>query len=73
METEIQILKCELLKMKDRIELLELEVQMLKRSQHNVGSLADRRAQSLHLYRVEYERQNGNMNCCNDSGEDEID
>ena len=77
METELDCVKNDMIIMLERIIQLEYELSRLKAHQcvhQNMGAIAERRAQSLEKYRLEYVRQHGNTTpTCNGLPEDEID
>jgi len=77
METDLQRLKDDLAEMRQIVIQLVFEITLLKSSrdvQQSMSASADRRADSLRQYQLEYERQHGNTTPIYiDSGEDEID
>ena len=77
MEAEMCWVKDEMIALMQRIIQLEYELSLLKthRCVHqNMGAIAERRAQSLENYRLQYVRQHGNTTpTCIGLPEDEID
>jgi len=70
MDLELQGFKSEMLKIKERLELLEFEVRMLTNIRQQ--TMFNSREQALNRYKVAYEMQHG-YTPNNDSAEDEID